>query len=246
MTKAIIIPARYESSRFPGKPLAKIAGKSMIEWVIKAACKSKLADKVIVATDDERIASTVREILLSFKLSRILLLVCLTSKDHKSGTDRVCEVVKNQADIKYIVNLQGDEPLMPAKYIDKVFETLMNENDVMVSLVTPINSQEELANPNIVKAFIDKEGYAANFSRSTAEHCLKHIGIYGYSRETLLRFNSLPQSPLEIKEQLEQLRALENKIKIKLETVPRSFPAVDRLDDIEKVEKLIALSMNQG
>lgn len=237
MTVAIIIPARYESSRFPGKPLALILGKPMIEWVIDTVSKSKLANKIIVATDDKRIHDTAR-------LKNIE--VCLTSKDHKSGTDRICEVVKKNPEIKYIVNLQGDEPLMPPEYIDKVIEKLLtsqNSTLSIVSLASPITTKEELNNPSVVKVSIDKNGFAISFFRlpnnSNLRTYYRHIGIYGYARETLLKFNSLPQSALEIKEQLEQIRALENNIKIKLEIVPKAYPAVDVKEDIEAVESML-------
>lgn len=235
MTNAVIIPARYESTRFPGKPLAMIAGKSMIEWVVSIACKSKLANKVIVATDDKRIFDFVKE-----KLNTD---VCMTSKDHKSGTDRISEVVKQYPDIKNIVNLQGDEPLMPPEYIDKVLSVLLSGAS-MSSLVAPITTQDELSNPNIVKAVMDKDGYALYFSRSQIPYnrnenpCtyFRHIGIYAYTRETLLQFSLLPPSLLEQAEQLEQLRMLENGIKIKLAIVPKAYPAVDSPSDVKIVE----------
>lgn len=239
MTIAVIIPARYDSMRFPGKPLAKISGKPMIEWVIDAAIRSKLANKIIVATDDKRIDAVSRSKNIE---------VFLTSNEHKSGTDRICEAVKKNPEIKYIVNLQGDEPLMPPEYIDKVIEKLISfQNSLLciVSLAAPMQTQEELNNPNIVKAVIDRDGFAVSFTRFPSTMNLdayyRHIGIYGYSRETLLLFNSLPQSNLELKEQLEQLRALENNIKIKLEIVPIAYPAVDKENDVLIVEELLKL-----
>ena len=241
MTTAIIIPARYESTRFPGKPLAKIAGKPMIEWVVNAAKKSKLTNKIIVATEDKRIFDFVKD--------KLNTEVCMTSKDHKSGTDRICEVVKKYPEIKYVVNLQGDEPLMPSEYIDKVLEPLLTSPQChMASLSTQITNLEELNNPNIVKAVMDKNGFAIYFSRSLIPHnrdnkkdiqYYKHLGIYAYTREAILRFSTLPPSHLEMMEQLEQLRALEDGIKIKLSVVPKSFPAVDRPEDIKVVESLL-------
>ncbi|MBI3589802.1 MAG: 3-deoxy-manno-octulosonate cytidylyltransferase [Candidatus Melainabacteria bacterium] len=250
MTTAIIIPARYESIRFPGKPLALISGKPMIEWVLSAAKKSKLANKIIVATEDKRIFDFVKE--------KLNAEACLTSKDHKCGTDRITEVVKKHPDVKYIVNLQGDEPLMPPEYIDKVLEPLLESSSIqMSSLVAPITNPEELNNPNIVKAVVDKDGFALYFSRSQIPYnrdnrkniqYYKHIGIYAYTRETILQFSLLPQSSLEIAEQLEQLRALENGIKIKLAVVPKSYPAVDRPEDVKVVEslQLINFSSHHG
>lgn len=246
MTVAVIIPARYESIRFPGKPLAQIAGKTMIEWVILAACGSRLANKVIVATDDQRISNLVTASRRAGEPARVSVVV--TSKKHKCGTDRICEVVKKDPEIKFVVNLQGDEPLMPPDYIDKVIEPLLRTETKMVSLVTPIISADELNNPNIVKAVMDNEGFALYFSRSEIPfnkgkrkdvQYFRHIGIYAYTRETILQFSLLPQSQLEISEQLEQLRALENGIKIRLYVVQKAYPSVDRPEDIKIVERLM-------
>ena len=240
MTVAIIIPARYESTRFPGKPLAKIAGKPMIEWVISAACESKAADRIIVATEDIRI--------FDFVSKELKQEACITSKEHKCGTDRITEVVKKYPEIKYVVNLQGDEPLMPPEYISKVLQPLLKNESKMASLVTPINDQSELNNPNIVKAVIDTKGFALYFSRSMIPYnrdnakniqYFKHIGIYAYTRETILEFSLLPQTSLEMAEQLEQLRALENGVKIKLEVVSRAFPAVDNPGDVKVVKNIL-------
>lgn len=257
MTTAVIIPARYESTRFPGKPLAKIEGKSMLEWVIKAALNSKSANRVIVATDDKRILDFVSEMAknlvgagLDLSLNRIE--VVMTLKEHKTGTDRIAEVVRKYPDIKYVINLQGDEPLMPPEYIDKIIESLLSGAQ-MVSLICPLENQEDLTNPNIVKAVKDKNNYALYFSRSQIPYnrnnnregkkdiqYFKHIGIYGYTRETILQFAILSQSPLELTEQLEQLRALENGIKIKLAVVPKSYPAVDKPEDVKAVEDVLS------
>ena len=240
MTTAIIIPARFESTRFPGKPLSKINGKPMLEWIVAVAKGSKKADKIIVATDDKRI--------LDFAKEKLDVEVIMTLKEHKCGTDRIAEVVRHQPDIKYVVNLQGDEPLMPSEYIDKVLEPLLNSDLRMSSLVAPVENENELANLNIVKAVMDKNGYALYFSRSQIPYnrdnknpiqYFKHIGIYGYTREAILQFALLPQSPLELTEQLEQLRALENGIKIKLEVIPKSYPAVDKPEDVKTVEDII-------
>ena len=240
MTTTIIIPARYESTRFPGKPLAEISSKPMIEWVVNAAKGSKLADKIIVATEDERI----------FNFVKTLNVECyITSKDHKCGTDRICEVVKKYSEIKLVVNLQGDEPLMPSEYIDKVLEPLISNQAQMTSLIAPLTNTEDLTNPNIVKAVMDKDNFALYFSRSQIPFnrdnrkdikYFRHIGIYGYTRETILKFSLLSPSPLEITEQLEQLRCLENRIKIKLAVVSKAYPAVDRPEDVDVVERVFA------
>lgn len=245
MTIAVIIPARYESTRFPGKPLANIADKPMIEWVVNSAKKSKLANKIIVATEDKRIFDFV---VGAFHGAPDNTEACITSKEHKCGTDRIVEVIKKYPEIKYVVNLQGDEPLMPSDYIDKVIKSLLDLKSTMSSLISPITNTEDLTNPNIVKAIMDKNGFAIYFSRSPIPFnrenrkdikYFRHIGIYGYTRETLLQFSQLPQSPLEIAEQLEQLRMLEAGIKIKLEIVPRAYPAVDKPEDVKIVESAI-------
>ena len=197
MTTAVIIPARYESTRFPGKPLAKISDKPMIEWVINAARGSKLANKIIVATEDERI--------FDFVKNNLKVEACITSKEHKCGTDRICEVVKKHSDIKYVVNLQGDEPLMPSDYIDKVIEPLLSNQAQMTSLIAPLTNTEDLSNPNIVKTTMDKDNFALYFSRSQIPFnrdnrkdikYFRHIGIYGYTRDIILQFSLLPPSPL--------------------------------------------------
>ncbi|MBI1858005.1 MAG: 3-deoxy-manno-octulosonate cytidylyltransferase [Candidatus Melainabacteria bacterium] len=243
MSIVVIIPARYDSVRFPGKPLALISGKPMIEHVVSAAQKSKLANQVIVATDDERICD--------FVTNKLSSKAVLTSKKHNSGTDRISEVVKKDPSIKLIVNLQGDEPLIPSSYIDKVLEPLLTPGTIsMTSLITQITNNDDLNNPNIVKVVMDSNGFALYFSRSAIPYnrtgkkdikYFKHIGIYGYTREAILQFNLLPQSSLEQSECLEQLRAMENGIKIKLEVVPKAFPAVDIPDDINIVENIIKL-----
>ena len=247
MTTAIIIPARHESTRFPGKPLAEISGKPMIEWVVNAAKGSKLADTIIVATEDERIFNFVVGAGQDLPFKGVEAV--LTSKDHKCGTDRICEVVKKYSEIKYVVNLQGDEPLMPSEYLDKVLEPLISNQAQMTSLIAPLVNIEELANPNIVKAVMDTDNFALYFSRSQIPFnrdnrkdikYFRHIGIYGYTRETILKFNLLPTSPLETAEQLEQLRCLENGIKIKLAVVSKAYPAVDRPEDVKIVEQILA------
>lgn len=240
MSIAVIIPARYGSTRLPGKPLADICGKPMVEWVLRAASGSKLATKIILATDDERIIKVVNAL-------NIPNVTCaMTSKNHESGTDRIFEVVKKDPSIKYVVNLQGDEPAIPSSYIDKVIEPLLNGYE-MSTLITPLTDLQDLQNPNIVKVVIDKNGYAIYFSRANIPfdregnikeiYAYRHMGIYGYTRESILKFTSLPQSALEKIEKLEQLRALENGMKIKVEIVEKATSAVDTAEDIKIVEK---------
>ncbi len=256
MKNVVVIPARYGSTRFPGKPLAKIAGKSMIEWVILSAVNSKLTDSVIVATEDKKIFDFINEQKDSFKQKDVS--VMMTSDKHNSGTDRVSEVVKRIPEIKNVVNLQGDEPLMPSEYVDKVFnllieESKINDKKLITSLVTGNITKEEINDPNIVKVVMDKNNYALYFSRSTIPYnrdkslkCseinyFRHIGIYGYTRDSILEFSLLPVSHLENVEKLEQLRALENGMSIKLGIVSKAFPAVDNPEDIKIVEEIINL-----
>lgn len=250
----VVIPARYESTRFPGKPLANIAGKAMIEWVVLSAVNSKFADAVVVATEDERVFRFVTEKFTETKQKKVSVL--MTSDKHNSGTDRVQEVVQKIPEAENIINLQGDEPLMPGEYIDKVFNLLFDEckkdpgtrKKLITSLVTRDN--DDVNNPNIVKAVMDSNGYALYFSRSLIPYYrdnasgaevvyYRHIGIYGYTRDAILAFSLLPPSQLENAEKLEQLRALENGIKIKLGIVSKAYPSVDRIEDIKAVEGII-------
>lgn len=244
MTCAIIIPARYESTRFPGKPLAKICGIPMIEHVVEAARRSKLANKIIVATDNKKIFDFVKE--------KLNTEVCITLPEHTCGTDRIAEVVRKYPDIEYVVNLQGDEPLIPSEYIDKVIALIKEQSALSIgSLITPIVKVDDLQNPNVVKVVKDKNNFALYFSRSSIPYdrtmndelrttnYFKHIGIYAFTREAILKFCQLPQSNLEKLEQLEQLRALENGFKIKLDVVSEAYPAVDREEDISKVEEIL-------
>lgn len=253
MTAAVIIPARYESSRFPGKPLALIDGKPMIEWVVNVGLGSKVAKKVIVATDDERIKTAVEEKFADNEKVKVVM----TSPEHKCGTDRITEVVEKDETIEYIVNLQGDEPLLPSSYIDGALDPVLGKVAEMATLATDINPfiyTDTINNPNIVKVITDNEGFAINFSRKKMEpsDCdpvrgdkniaigftvhYRHIGLYVYTRESLLKFNSLEQSEKEKEESLEQLRALDNGIKIKVYKCESHYPSVDVPDDIKSVE----------
>ncbi|MGB9667493.1 MAG: 3-deoxy-manno-octulosonate cytidylyltransferase [Thermosulfidibacteraceae bacterium] len=236
----IAIPARFASTRFPGKLLYPIKGIPLISWVIKRAKMSKLVDKIIVATDDQRIAEVASEEKVD---------AFLTPSELPSGTDRVAYVVKNVGnDWRYIVNLQGDEPLINPKDIDRIFKELATSNSI-VTLRTPITNKEDIENPNVVKVVVDLNNYALYFSRSPIPFeragktiYYRHIGIYGYPKDILIKLTSLPQSPLEKTELLEQLRALENGIPIKvLDTIHISY-GVDRPEDVETVEKLLEVS----
>ncbi len=239
MKAVIIVPARFGSTRFPGKPLAGICGRPMIEWVLRGASTSKLASSVMVATDDSRIYDAVAS--LGFK-------AVMTSKSHRSGSDRVAEVAaKLDADV--IVNLQGDEPLIQGELIDLLIHELVNSDADIATPVTTFEDVNELRSVNTAKVVVDARDYALYFSRAiipmprdgepNISDYLKHIGIYCYRRESLLRFVQLPPSKLELIEKLEQLRALENGMKIKVvRTSYRSVP-VDIPKDVEKVESAL-------
>lgn len=242
MTTAIVIPARYESTRFPGKPLALISGKPMIEWVVQRAKEAKLAERIIIACDDDRIFDFVKK--------NLDVEVEMTSSNHTCGTDRIIEVLKRNLDIEYVVNFQGDEPLLPGAYADILIKSSLENKNAISTLITPIKDKKDLDNPNIAKVILDKDSYAICFSRSQIPYnrdsrtdftYYKHIGIYGYSREVLLKFGELPVSELETMEQLEQLRAIFNGIKIKTNVVEKSFQPVDLPSDVKLVEDVLSL-----
>ena len=228
-----IIPARYSSTRIPRKPLIYLLGKTMIQHVYERARQSKYLTDILIATDSEEIKKVVE----NFGGKAVI-----TLKEHPSGTDRIAEVAKN-TDADIIINIQGDEPLISPKIIDKVIEPfLMNNNLLMTTVITKLN-ETDYNNPNVVKVVTDKNNNALYFSRSLipypqnkfkANH-YKHIGIYAYIKEFLLTLVELPQSPLEHTESLEQLRVLENGYKIKCVYVEEDTIGVDTKEDVKKV-----------
>jgi 3-deoxy-manno-octulosonate cytidylyltransferase (CMP-KDO synthetase) len=238
-----IIPARYASTRFPGKPLTLIAGKPLIQHVVEQCQKAKALREVIVATDDARIADVAKN----------FCRVEMTRADHPSGSDRIAEVAAHVA-CDAVVNIQGDEPLIDPAVIDAVAGALAR--DEMSTAATPIKNPAEYDNPNVVKVVVNAAGRALYFSRRTIPYLreaasrsaseqlaafvfLKHLGIYGYWRETLLRLVKFPVSPLEKVEKLEQLRALENGIQIAVVKVDYDSVGVDVPEDVKRVENLI-------
>lgn len=236
---AIIIPARYGSSRLEGKPLLKVAGKSVIQWVYEKAKASKFADMIIVATDDERIFNEVK----SFGGD-----VEMTSVDHKCGSDRIMEVVSRHPEIAYICNLQGDEPLIKPDSIDEVIKNVKEDDKADIStLIRVLEEEEEINNPNLVKCVIDKNNFALYFSRSKIPFernsgiakFYGHLGIYGYKRAALEAMTTLSQTPLEKTESLEQLRALENGMKIKTSVVDFVPVGIDTKEDLEKFKQIV-------
>lgn len=239
MTKtAIIIPARYGSSRLEGKPLIVVEGKPVIQWVYEKAQQAKLADIIIVATDDERIYDAVK----AFGGN-----VEMTSVNHKCGSDRIKEVALRHPEISFIVNLQGDEPLIKPESIDEVAKNVKEDANADISTLIRKITPEEAENPNLVKCVVDINGFAMYFSRSKIpfernegkSDFYGHLGIYGYKREALLKMTELPQSSYEMSESLEQLRALQNGMKIKTSVVDFIPVGIDTAEDLEKF-KLIA------
>lgn len=248
MSFTVVIPARYQSTRLPGKPLADIGGKPMIQWVHEQALQAG-ADKVIIATDDDRVEQVVK----SFGGE-----VCMTSPDHESGTERLAEVVEKMAipDDHIIVNVQGDEPLIPPSIIAQVADNLANSQAPMATLAVEIDQEAEVFNPNAVKVVTDKGGYAMYFSRATipwdrdnfagqqqtiAQPLMRHIGIYAYRAGFINTYINWQPTALEKIECLEQLRVLWYGEKIHVE-VAKEAPAagVDTPEDLEVVRSIIA------
>ncbi len=236
---AIIIPARYGSSRLEGKPLIKVMGKSVIQWVYEKAKQSKLADMIIVATDDERIFNEVK----SFGGD-----VEMTSVNHKCGSDRIMEVVSRHPEISYICNLQGDEPLIKPESIDAVIKNVKEDDNADIStLIRVLHDENEIIDPNLVKCVIDKNGFALYFSRSKipfernagVADFYGHLGIYGYKRKALETMTTLAQTPLEQAESLEQLRALEHGMRIKTSVVDFVPIGIDTKEDVEKFRQIL-------
>jgi 3-deoxy-D-manno-octulosonate cytidylyltransferase len=238
-----IVPARYASTRFPGKPLALIAGKPLIQHVVERCQQASTLSEVIVATDDTRI----------WEVAQNFCQAEMTSPDHASGSDRIAEVA-TRCVCDAVVNIQGDEPLIDPVVIDSVARAL--EKDEMSTAATFIRNPEEYDNPNVVKVVVNAAGRALYFSRRTVPYLreaasrsvseqlaafpfLKHLGIYGYRRETLLRLVRFPVSPLEAAEKLEQLRALENGIEIRVVKIDYDSIGVDVPADVARVEKLL-------
>jgi 3-deoxy-manno-octulosonate cytidylyltransferase (CMP-KDO synthetase) len=247
-----VIPARYSSTRFPGKALVDIKGRPMIQWVYEGTKRSKLINRVIVATDNERIVSAVK----SFGGE-----VMMTSPHHATGTDRIAEVAKSlECDI--VVNVQGDEPLIRPEMIDEALLPLVQDASIpMGTLCRKIEDREDAFDPNVVKVVFDKNGFALYFSRSPipwdrdtwagksswkelslVNPMYKHIGLYVYRRDFLLDYAAMPATALEAAEKLEQLRALENGHKIKTVITQYESFGVDIPDDLSKILKRLGES----
>jgi 3-deoxy-manno-octulosonate cytidylyltransferase (CMP-KDO synthetase) len=241
-----VIPARFASSRFPGKSLALIAGKPMVQHVFERASKARYITRLTIATDDERIAAAAR---------RFGAPVTMTRSDHSTGTDRVAEVASADA-AELIVNIQGDEPLIDPEAIDAaILSVLDDECAQMGTLKKRIDDPREVANPNVVKVVTDFQGKAIYFSRLPVPYVreqdaeasrlvrFKHIGLYVYRRDLLMSYSDLPVGPLERAERLEQLRALENGYSIRVVETDYESLGVDTPEDFDRVSQLFETSL---
>lgn len=232
-----VIPARFASTRLPGKPLKDIQGLPMIVRVYERARQARRLLDTVVATDDERIKAA---------LEAAGGKAVMTRADHPTGTDRLAEVAEKYPDVDIILNVQGDEPLIDPALIDELAAAFDGEPELaMATVATPIEDEAERDNPNNVKVVLDKRGYALYFSRSRIPYprkagapVYKHIGIYAYRRDFLLAYARLAPTPLEESESLEQLRALENGCRIKVITTNRKFVGVDTEEDLKRVNEI--------
>jgi len=224
MSAVVIIPARWDSSRFPGKPLYEIAGKPLLRHVWERCCRARKIDTTVIATDDMRIAEA------AFVWGAE---VALTSAKHQSGTDRIAEVAKRSKKFSIIVNVQGDEPLVNPRLIDRFVETLWTNPDVgIVTAAHRFSDARDALSPHQVKVVIDRAGNALYFSRAPF---LRHQGIYGFRRATLLQLVQWKPRPLERCESLEQLRALENGVRVHVLVTKHGSPGVDTPADAHAI-----------
>src|SRR5437870_11286739 len=242
MNKAAgIIPARFGSTRFPGKPLYLIAGKPLLRHVWERCRRAKKLDSLIIATDDMRIANA------AFGWGAQ---IALTSPRHQSGTDRIAEVARNAKQSAFIINIQGDEPLADPRLIDRLVEKLRSDRKIdIVTAAHPFANASEASSPHQNKVVIDCDSNALYFSRAVIPYpgsrsadvnYLRHQGIYGFRRKTLLRFVKWKRTPLERAESLEQLRALENGVKVHVLVTAKGSPGVDTPEDATALEQKLA------
>jgi 3-deoxy-manno-octulosonate cytidylyltransferase (CMP-KDO synthetase) len=241
MNKAVgIIPARWSSTRFPGKPLHLLEGKPLLKHVWEKCRRAKTLDSVIIATDDMRIANA------AFDWGAE---VALTSRSHRSGTDRAAEVARHAKHFAFIINIQGDEPLIEPQLIDGLVKKLRSDrNAKIVTAAHPFENPAEASSPHQVKVVLDASGCALYFSRAAIPFprdpskikYLRHQGIYGFRRETLLQFVKWKPSPLERTESLEQLRALENGVTVHVLITAEGSPGIDTPEDAKALERRLA------
>lgn len=237
---AVVIPARYASTRLPAKPLLPIAGKPLVQHVWERCIRVKGVDTVIIATDDMRIA----EAAFGFGAE-----VAMTSPKHRSGTDRVAEVAKKLQGCTHIVNVQGDEPLIDPTIVAKLATAMVKDRKIeMITAANPFAPEDDVTNPNMVKVVLDRDGNGLYFSRHAIPYVrndgvrptfYRHQGLYGYSRKFLLQFVKWKPGLLEQAESLEQLRALENGAKIRVILTKRAAIGVDTPEDLAVVERLL-------
>ena len=237
----VVIPARWASTRFPGKPLHAIAGKPLLRHVWERCQCARKIDRVVIATDDKRVVDAAEVWGAE---------VALTSSRHQSGTDRVAEVAARAKQFSLIVNVQGDEPLIDPRLIDRIVQTLAESPDAgIVTAAHPLVNEGDVQSPNQVKVVRDLAGNALYFSRSPIPfvqatkqpaQLLRHQGIYGFRRETLLRFVKWKPTPLELAESLEQLRALENGVTVHVLVTKHGSPGIDTPTDAAALEQILA------
>lgn len=235
---AVIIPARYASNRLKGKPLIEVGGKPIIQWVFEKAVQATLADRVIIATDNRQIYETA----LMFGAEAEM-----TLESHNSGSDRIAEVAERHPEIGYIVNLQGDEPMIDPDNIDKVIRLVKFDDADVSTLVTEVKDKKDIENPNLVKCVFDNNNYALYFSRSKIpferneghSKFYGHIGIYGYKRDALFAMTNASQTPLELTESLEQLRVLQMGMRIKVDLVDNRPIGIDTIEDLNNFKAQI-------
>jgi 3-deoxy-manno-octulosonate cytidylyltransferase (CMP-KDO synthetase) len=236
-----VIPAREAAQRFPGKPLAHLSGRPLVQWVYEAAASCPAFSEVIVATESEKIAERVREFGGQVEL---------TSPDHPSGTDRVAEVAERHPEAEVVANVQGDQPFATATMLTALVQPYLDgETPPMTTLACPLEDAAWWDDPNVVKVVRGVDGYALYFSRSSIPYGaadagshvrpLHHLGLYAFTRETLLRFPTLEPTPLELQERLEQLRALEHGIRIRVCDTERPVLEVNTPEDLAAAEQLL-------
>jgi 3-deoxy-manno-octulosonate cytidylyltransferase (CMP-KDO synthetase) len=237
-----VVPVRHGASRLPGKPLADLGGRPLVQWVYEAAAGCAAFDDVIVATDSEEIAARVRDFGGVSELTR---------DDHLTGTDRVAEVAERHLDADVVVNVQGDQPFATAEMLRALVSPYVaGERPAMTTLACPLADPSWWTDPNVVKVVRDASGYALYFSRSSIPHGamegnskvrpLHHLGLYAFTRETVIRFPTLSPTPLEQQERLEQLRALEHGIRIRVCDTDRPALEVNTPEDLERARRQVA------
>lgn len=233
-----VIPARYASSRLPGKPLMDIGGKPMVQHVYEQAKRAKLLDDVIVATDDQRIVQAVE------KFNGVAV---MTSKDHPNGTSRSAEAVK-EMDVDLIINVQGDEPLIGPEMIDEIADAMLKDRKLLAATTCYRITEDKFPDPNVVKVTTDLNGFALYFSRSLIPfprnsenlHVYEHIGIYGYTKAFLLKYCELPDTPLCLAESLEQLKVLEHGYRMLVVETKHPYEAlsIDTEQDLAEARRI--------